>query len=277
MHKYLLRILDEFFPRWLTDLYMQKCPSLYFLKPIGEDPALFGKIAKECDTYAGKRYLEILLSYFQRLNKDNVEAVSLREQIVFVGILAVLAKYRQPNILDLGGGVGGDYFICKNFCGKSLGKWIIVETSHLVEKLAPLVKAENNLVVTDRINNIIFPIHLAYIGGTLQYLDPPFKYIDEIIKFNPYCIYINKTPFWDKPTMVAKQCGRNILNDNHRKERLTVPIWIFNEKEITNYIVSKNYKKITVNIKCDNYYILKYGILWYKAFLFINNDLADKQ
>ena len=227
--------------------------------------------------YKNKSFEEIAAtcskSYLQNdphndLRRMFTEAVSSnyspRQSSLYLSISKILSFKKKITVLELGGGGGEHYYSIKNNLGDEIiEKYIIWEIPFFKDKIAPLHN-DNKIkyIVTDELKHYDFPkIDIAYISGTLQYLQDYQSYLKMITDIQPNFVLINRTPFWNFKTTAIKQ----FMGGN---SNATNAAWIFNEKDIDDLMQSQ-YKKLPLTFGVhDNPIVIPYGHYPYKSFIY---------
>jgi len=267
----IFRILNRFFPRAFTDFYVYRFMNIPM--KLGGGKLLydnFEALAKECDTYSGESVVEWYLKNLENYRKTTNRVITSRNRILLNALSSILAKKIRPTVLDFGGAVGEDYFMCRELLGKdAIGRWIICENEKVANTFKDKLKDEPGLSYISDVKEILssdIKIDFVYLSGTLQYLKEPSSVLESIVKLNPEIIFINRTPMWDFPDRLTKQL-RPRLNQGEKK-RISYPCWILNKVKIINLICREQYKLIPFNYDLDWPYISGYGILQYSSLFF---------
>lgn len=231
----------------------------------------YEKLEHECETYESDVVLKWYIDDYEKLKMNKPSRIGQRDRVLLSSLSIVLSNCLKPNILDFGGGIGSDFFFCKEILNTDrLGKWVVCENEKIASAFKQIIKGESSLIHISHLRELSqlnIKIDFVYMSGTLQYLGKdPMMLLDELIKLNPRFIFINRTPMWDKPARLTKQL-RPKLNPDENK-RITYPCWIFNETGIITFMEQKGYEKYEFVVSYDRPYIQGFGFLEYKSYFF---------
>ena len=152
---------------------------------------------------------------------------------VLAGLMLVASKHNNNlNVLDFGGALGSSYFQNKRFLDLLNNvNWGIVEQSDFVE-------LGKNDFTTERLQFFYsvdeclssYKPHAVLLSGVLQYLEDPFKFIDELVSKDIEFIIIDRTCF-------VKGNERITIQKVHPAiYKATYPCWFFNKDRFINYL-----------------------------------------
>ena len=184
------------------------------------------------------------------LKVKNGEAVFERDSVIYdkvqysFPLLAALSQVAlnsnsQLNVLDFGGSMGSAYFQNRNqFKELTSFSWSIVEQEHFVTE-GKKTFADDKLHFYYNINECLKDqkINTVLLGSVLQYIEKPYKLLDEILKHNINYIIIDRTPvFIDREERITIQkVPKKIYEAQY-------PCWILNEQKIIDHITEKGYQ-----------------------------------
>ena len=236
-------------------------------------PACTGKYDKYSDiTYGTSNYLsEEELDYRLRIlesAKRNRNIDIMERNLGIIPALAIASERRKKSlcVLDIGGGMGNEYFMSRNALGEGFFKnWTIVEVKPVVDHLK-LNFQDSILKFEDSIPKLEGNFDVVVISGTLQYLPDPLQTLQDVSQIGAECIFIQRTPYWEKANRLTKQLSWKHQKGMH-KGRLSYPFWILNESNMYNILINKNYSK-ALDYPGQQFYVTKYGFVKYRALLF---------
>jgi putative methyltransferase (TIGR04325 family) len=100
--------------------------------------------------------------------------------------LALSASQRRLNVLDFGGACGAHYFLARAFLPSDVAlRWHVVETPAMAQRARALENGE--LRFFDRLEqagNELETIDLVLSSSTLQYVEKPYEYLEELLRFS---------------------------------------------------------------------------------------------
>lgn len=187
------------------------------------------------------------------LKVKNEEVAYERDGVVFDeieyswGLLAGLQKVALENeghlcVLDFGGSLGTSYYQNKEFLN-SLNelKWCIVEQPHFVDCGKENFESDQ-LQFYNTIEECLTynTPNVLILSGVLQYLQMPFKWIDNFLSFSFPYILIDRTAFVD--------ASSDIITIHHVPEHIysaSYPHYFFNKPHFLNYFVQAGYYQIS--------------------------------
>lgn len=169
------------------------------------------------------------------LKVKNGEAVHERDSVlldkieytwpVLAGLMYVAARCGgKLNVLDFGGSLGSTYFQNRVFLSAlSDVRWNVVEQLRHVEigrkwfeddRLRFYATIADCMAVTQP-NTVL-------LSGALQYVEHPYKVLEEVLDGSSDCIIIDRTPFWNGPT--DRLCVQTVPPEIYSA---SYPGWIF--------------------------------------------------
>jgi len=164
------------------------------------------------------------LFFFERdgylLRKNSISHNQLHLIMNIVNI-----KNRGLNIVDFGGSLASNYFKTRDIIDqKHKNKWHVIEQKNFVDLGNKILKSKN-LNFYNSINNIKNKkIDLIIFSGSLQYLENPTEVFEEVLKFNPEFILIERLP------IMNKQSKNEIYIQ--KKGKYSYPVWHFTKKHL---------------------------------------------
>ena len=132
-------------------------------------------------------------------------------------------KNRGLNIVDFGGSLASSYFKTRDIIDQEYkNKWHVIEQKNFVNVGNKILKTKN-LNFYNSINNIKNKkIDLIIFSGSLQYLEDPTEVFEEVLKFNPEFILIERLP------IMNRQSKNEIYIQ--KKGKYSYPVWHFTKK-----------------------------------------------
>ena len=143
-------------------------------------------------------------------------------------------KENKVNIMDFGGSLGSSFYQNKLFL-ESLEdfNWCIVEQHHFVD-LGKAQFAEKKLHFFYTIEDCLqtYPINLLILSSVLQYLEDPFRILEEIFRSNIEYVLVDRTTFvlHGKDKLTLQKVPKKIYKANY-------PCWFFNENKFVNFFL----------------------------------------
>jgi putative methyltransferase (TIGR04325 family) len=142
-------------------------------------------------------------------------------------------KNGKLNVLDFGGSLGSTYFQNKSFLDTLAEvNWCIVEQPEVVK--TGIENFENQrLHFFYSIDECLktFDIHVVLLSSVLQYLENPYRFLDEILSQTPEYIIIDRTPFIKGNDRITIQTvNPKIYNGSY-------PCWFFNENNFVSFLL----------------------------------------
>ncbi|MEI4801448.1 TIGR04325 family methyltransferase [Bacillus sp. FJAT-51639] len=127
-------------------------------------------------------------------------------------------------ILDFGGSLGSSYYACRNSL-KHLDElsWNIVEQKHFVDCGKQLFE-EGPLKFYYSIDECVQMEnpHLILFSGVIQYLEKPYEFLEQVMKYNFKFILFDRTPFFDVEDRMTLQIVPPEIYE------ASYPAWFFN-------------------------------------------------
>lgn len=161
----------------------------------------YNNALKSCttDAYEEQELIEVILKKTQRFVEDvKTQTIPIWESTSYsmIAMLNPLIEngLKEINVLDFGGSCGGHYFHLRNIVDKNLKiNWVVVETPTMVNFAQKL--ATNELSFCSNFEDAVKRlghIDLIHTSGTLQCVDVPEKYLDDILNCNAKWIFFNR-------------------------------------------------------------------------------------
>jgi putative methyltransferase (TIGR04325 family) len=156
------------------------------------------------------------------------------------GLMWIAARNSgELNVLDFGGSLGSSYYQNKFFLN-TLKKvnWNIVEQSSFVQEGKEHFE-DDNLRFYYTIDDCLNENHIDVIllSGVLQYIEDPYKLLEQIISHRISYIIIDRTPFIKGSDRLTVQKVHPLIY------KAKYPSWFFNESKFTKFF-EKDYKLI---------------------------------
>jgi putative methyltransferase (TIGR04325 family) len=144
------------------------------------------------------------------------------------------------NVLDFGGSLGSTYFQNKLFLDSlPQTKWCIVEQPEFVKTGLEYFQ-DNKLSFFNSIEECTLKneIHVVLLSSVLQYLEEPYKMLEQIRKTGIKYVIIDRTPFISGKNRITVQ------KVNPAIYKASYPCWFFNLESFLEFM-GKDYKLIT--------------------------------
>lgn len=196
---------------------------------------------KKCSGYESDLILEKVKISTSKVK--NGLAVYERDSVIFdkieysfpllSGLMWIASRNKgNLNVLDFGGSLGSSYFQNRNFLD-SLEKvnWCVVEQPGFVKAGIEFFEDEKLhffYSVEECMNS--FETDVVLLSSVLQYLEKPFKLIDQITSTGIEYLIIDRTPFVKGPDRITVQ------KVNPKIYRGSYPCWFFNKEKFLTYI-----------------------------------------
>lgn len=150
-------------------------------------------------------------------NWENKPYVLNATNVFFTNIIQKYLLEYQTNditILDFGGACGAHYFETRRFFGINIKfKWIVVETSEMVNSAKKHGLENEELFFVDSIKKINNSIDLVHSSGALQYVPDWIDYLKSLLRLNAKYMLFNRMMFNENDrTFVTIQKSK--LSDN---------------------------------------------------------------
>ena len=189
------------------------------------------------------------------LKVKNGEAVYERDSVLFDKIeyswelltmlMWIAAQNKgELNVIDFGGSLGSTYYQNKTFLDTlSSVSWNIVEQANFVDEGKKDFETDNLKFyssIKECISDKQKPIDLLLFSGVLQYLECPYKLLDEAVTYKTPYIFIDRTGFAmnDKDRITVQKVPSYIYKGSY-------PCWFFGERKFHNFFKQNNYELIT--------------------------------
>ncbi len=151
------------------------------------------------DAYEERELIEVILKKTKRFSENlKSEIIPISETAAYSLLSAVNpiieSKTNNINVLDFGGACGAHYFNLRSLMDEDLKlNWVVVETPTMVKYAKELETDELSFFdnFTDAINKL-GKVDLLHTSGTLQCVDNPQKYLDEILNCNAKWLLFNR-------------------------------------------------------------------------------------
>lgn len=151
------------------------------------------------DAYEENELVEIIVKKTQRFAKEIATGgVNIWETAAYsmLGIInPIIENHPGPvNVLDFGGAAGAHYFITRQLINKNVQlNWVVVETPGMVKQATQLATPELSFV--DNFEEAVYrlgKIHLLHSSGTLQCVDNPLYFLNQIVNCNATWLLLNR-------------------------------------------------------------------------------------
>jgi putative methyltransferase (TIGR04325 family) len=192
--------------------------------------------------YEDPNILEAVKKETLDLKQWKLKINNYRWQFLSYFLLAVaMLRNQKIRVLDFGGAFGGLYFQHKKFLYKiPLESWSIVEQKHFVS-------AGEKFFSENPIKFFFYDIksciksenpNILLLSGVLQFLEQPFKFLDEFLTHKFEFIIIDRTPFSKKNEDVIKI---QIIPRFAHIYTGSYPCWFFDKLKFKDYFTNKGY------------------------------------
>ena len=232
------------------------------------------------DAYENEELIEVIFKKTKRFCENlrsnifpNKETIAYSLQSVLDPILKSQSK--SLNVLDFGGACGVHYFQMRNIIDKSMKlNWAVVETPTMVKYAKELESDE--LSFFDNFQDAIArlgKIDLLHTSGTLQCVDDPFKYLNDILECNANWVLFNRLGLnkqnEDIITIHASKLSWNgvgELPEGYNDRWVKYPFNFFSERKFLGkvkekYAIVKKFDDGSGTFPVDGVEIVGYGIL----------------
>ena len=184
------------------------------------------------------------------------------------GLLWIAGRNKgRLNVMDFGGSLGSSYFQNKLFLDTLPDvNWCIVEQKEVVKTGIEMFE-DKRLHFYYSIDECLKSndIHVVLLSSVLQYLEEPYKILDNILSHNPGYLIIDRTPFVKGSDRITVQ----IVNPGIYKG--SYPCWFFNEQKFISFLTTK-YEMVVEFNALDRANILSE----FKGFIFRNVGREQK-
>ena len=204
----------------------------------------------KCDGYNNEMVFQKVTDSILKVKSG--EALFERDSVVFdkadynfpiLNALMWIALDQQSvlKVIDFGGSLGSVYFQNRSFINSiQTVSWNVVEQSKFVEIGNKYIKEErlhffnsiSECVQYENCNCVLF-------SSVLQYIEDPYKIIDEVLKLNIEYILIDKTSFTlnSKSRITIQKVPKKIYD-------VSYPCWLLPENIIVDQFLSNGYRII---------------------------------
>jgi putative methyltransferase (TIGR04325 family) len=146
---------------------------------------------------------------------------------LLTALLYAISKTEILTVFDIGGSLGSTFYQHRKFFESNIHVWNIIEQKKFVTKgnrdySSDLLRFEDALPDTIDKESSFF-----LLSSTLQYLENPYDYLENISDLKPKFIFIDKTPF--------STDNNDYLTIQHVNEpiyKATYPAWHFSESKL---------------------------------------------
>ena len=201
------------------------------------------------------------------LKVKNKEVAYERDGVVFDEIqyswpvlagLMYAGQEKQINVIDFGGGLGSSYFQNKKFLNNAT--WNIVEQEHFVDVGKQFFETNEALSFSYNVKDCIISnkINLLLMSGVLQYLESPFKTLDDILESSFEYIIIDRTICSlnknKYPINGDKNNKRSVSGGGELKVQVvppefygadaSYPCWIFDDLILREFFISRGFELV---------------------------------
>lgn len=203
------------------------------------------------------------------LKVKNGEAVYERDSVLFdeiqyswpllAGLMYASSKMRGVlKVCDFGGSLGSTYYQNKVFLdGLPEVSWSVVEQKHFVETGKKDFEDERlkfyyDVQTCKKEQNL----NVLVLSSVMQYIERPYKLLDEILKNDFAFVIVDRTPFANKELIKLQIVPPSIYNASY-------PCWFFEENKFLGFFEKYGYKVIenfdTPDGRTNEY--------WFKGFI----------
>ncbi|MBI3583560.1 MAG: methyltransferase, TIGR04325 family [Nitrospinae bacterium] len=237
------RVIGKLTPPIITDIY-----QCLFIPKYGwhGDYKTFEEAKKHSTGYDKAEILECVKDSILKVKYG--KAVHERDSVLFneihyswpllSGLMWVVSNKDRLYIVDFGGSLGSGYFQNRKFLEGIDVRWCVVEQRNFVKAGKELI-ADEKLLFYESIEACIhdYPHDVIVFSSVLQYLDKPYKFIENILSYKFEYIMIDRTPLTNnKERITVQKVPPHIYEASY-------PCWIFNENKFFNAFI-KDYEII---------------------------------
>lgn len=238
------KIIKLICPPFIVDLYRHLYKSRYKNYGFFGNYETWDVAVKKCAGYDSDVILNKVKTATLKVKRG--EAVFERDSVVFKrpeynfallsNLLYVANNFKgKLRIIDFGGSLGGTYFQCRQYLSSLDNvEWSIVEQRHFID-CGKEWFSERPLDFFYTIEECLNKHYkdLVLLSSVLQYLDEPYIYLQDILKYNFPYIIVDRTPFFDFPDRITIQKVPPEIYD------ASYPAWFFNRDKFIDFISSK--------------------------------------
>jgi putative methyltransferase (TIGR04325 family) len=203
---------------------------------------------EKCTGYDSEKILDKVRTSLLQVKNGN--ALYERDSVLFntlqysypllSGLMWIAARNKgKLNVLDFGGSLGSSYFQNKRFMDSLKDiNWCIVEQPAFV-RTGIEDFATDKLHFFNTIDDCLksFRIDVVLFSSVLQYLEEPFKVIEQVKSMHIENIIIDRTPFISGKDRITIQKVRP------RIYKASYPCWFFNKEKFVS-LLTKDYEMI---------------------------------
>jgi putative methyltransferase (TIGR04325 family) len=149
------------------------------------------------DAYEEDELIRVIAEKTKRFAKTlETDPVFIWETSAYslISLISPAVENKTINVLDFGGACGAHYFHARKILPKEVKlNWVVVETPTMVRYAQEL--RTNELSFYDSLAEGVFAlgtIDLLHTSGTLQCVNDPFKYLDDLLNCNAKTILFNR-------------------------------------------------------------------------------------
>lgn len=164
-------------------------------------------------------------------NQSGFVPAAVYGEIALLPLLISISEVTR--ILDFGGATGFSYIATTFGAMRSIKRYVVVEHPKVCEIGRSFFKNDPKIEFLDQIPNEKFD--LVFMGSSLQYVENYKKLLSSLADLSPKYIFITKIPAGENNTFVSTQVNL---------PRMQFTSWIFNAKELVDYMFTLNYKLI---------------------------------
>ena len=184
------------------------------------------------------------------LKVKNGDAVYERDSVIFdeiqyswqllTGLMFCSVKIGELKVLDFGGSLGSTYYQNRKFLDKLEDvSWNIVEQKHFVD-IGKKEFEDDKLKFFYSINECLKKENpnILLFSSVLQYIEKPYKLLDDILKNDFKYILIDRTSFSKTDEKIKLQIVSPTIY------KASYPCWFFNEEKFIKYFEKNKYNII---------------------------------
>ncbi|MBF0232128.1 MAG: methyltransferase, TIGR04325 family [Desulfamplus sp.] len=158
-----------------------------------------------------------------------------RNAVLPVVVSILYAKKNKIKILDVGGGIGFDYYAVSNSLSSKQGfEFHILDIEEICLAGSHFFKEESNIKFHSTLPEDINDFDVIHLGSSLQYIEKWQYFLRKLCDLNPECIVFTDLLAGNFSTFVSTQ--------NYYTSKISV--YFFNIGEIISLLNEKSYKLI---------------------------------
>lgn len=181
----------------------------------------------------------------------------------------VSGENNSLQVVDFGGSLGSSYFLYRNLLPEVADiNWSIVEQRHFVDEGKRHFEDDSmtfyyNLEDAASANGT----SVLLLSGVVQYLEDPYRFIDEVMKLGFQHIVVDRTAFIKKRNEII-----TIQNVPESIYEASYPAWFLNERKFTNAFERKYSRISEFDSEISLPSVVNNKRVYWKGFIFVRNN-----